>query len=140
MRWFCKFFLFFFCCSFLWASEDSEFWGYHLILNCKGCEADIDDGAMLSDFVKDLVVEIDMKAYKEPLLEYFAEHNKEVAGYSLMQFIETSAITGHFVSKNGDAYLDIFSCKYFDPEKAIKFVKERLRPEKVGVIYLTRQA
>src|SRR5262245_51794966 len=54
-----------------------------------------------------------MKAYGAPLLERFAEHLPEAAGYSLVQLIETSAITGHFCDLSGDAYIDIFSCKDF---------------------------
>ena len=48
-----------------------------------------------------------------------AAHVPQAAGYSLVQLIETSAITGHFCDASGDAYLDIFSCKDFDPATAI---------------------
>ncbi len=50
-----------------------------------------------------------MGSYEEPVLEHFATHDLSKAGYSLVQLIETSPITGHFVDKNGDAYLDVFS-------------------------------
>lgn len=140
-------FLFIFC-AFLQAEEgggekkeDPSFWGYHLILDCTGCDIEkIDDREALLVFVKDLVEEIEMKAYGEPILEYFAEHIPAAAGYSLVQLIETSAITGHFASINGDSYIDIFSCKFFDVEKAKKVVEKHLGPKKIRATFLYRQA
>lgn len=120
---------------------DNSYWGYHLILDCKACEVTrINDRDNLIRFVKHLVKEIDMVAFGEPVIEYFAQHDPEKAGYSLVQLIETSAITCHFVDKNGDAYLDIFSCKEFDLETAKRIVAQYLLPQKIKTIYLTRQA
>ena len=61
----------------------------------------------IQSFVETLVDTIGMKAYGPPVLEHFAEHVPEAAGYSLVQLIETSAITGHFCDRSGDAYIDI---------------------------------
>jgi S-adenosylmethionine/arginine decarboxylase-like enzyme len=94
----------------------------------------------LATFVKDLVVKIDMKAYGEPIIEHFATHDPAKGGYSLVQLIETSAITGHFVDENGDAYLDIFSCKPFTMETALEVVSEHLKPANVKHIGLARSA
>ena len=120
---------------------DHGYWGYHLILDCKNCELDkIKDGDNIRTFSKTLVERIDMKAFGEPLVEHFAAHDPAAGGYSLVQLIETSSITGHFVDKNGDAYIDIFSCKPFDLETAKDVVNEFFGPEKMRTIYLTRQA
>jgi len=120
---------------------DEEYWGYHLILDCKECDRDkIKDANTIRAFVKTLVDEIDMKAFGEPIIEHFGSHNPIVAGYSLMQLIETSSITGHFAEGSGDAYLDIFSCKPYDIEIAKAVVKRYFKPQKVKTTYLTRQA
>lgn len=116
-----------------------KFWGYHLILDCKACDVGkIKDAKNIEAFVKALVPGIDMKAYGEPLIEHFAEG--EVGGYSLVQLIETSSITGHFVDQNGDAYLDIFSCKSFNLETAKGYIQEYFSPKQIRATYLTRQA
>lgn len=86
-------------------------WGWHLILDCASCNLNIQSPNAIREFVADLVHEIDMKAYGDPIIVHFATHDPQKGGYSLVQLIETSAITGHFVDSNGDAYLDIFSCK-----------------------------
>ena len=120
---------------------DDEYWGYHLILDCKACDIEkIKNASHIRFFINVLVKEIDMKAYGEPVIENFASHNSTVAGYSLLQLIETSSITGHFVDLNGDAYLDIFSCKPFDIEVAKDVIRKFFNPKKIKMTYLTRQA
>ena len=76
-----------------------------------------------------------MKAYGPPVLEHFAEHIPEAAGYSLVQLIETSAITEHFY-----AYIDIFSCKDFEAEPPVSVVRTAFRPKHINSITLERQA
>src|SRR5690348_9419093 len=117
------------------------YWGYHLILDCQGCEiALVSDPQNLTNFIKTLVREIDMKAYGEPILEHFATHDPSKGGYSLVQLIETSSLTGHFVDSNGDAYLDIFSCKPFSSETVKEVVHTFLKPVSIKMHFLTRQA
>jgi len=120
---------------------DDEYWGYHLILDCKACDVEkVKCPEHIRAFVKALVKDIDMKAYGEPMIENFASHNPIVAGYSLLQLIETSSITGHFADSSGDAYLDIFSCKPFEIEVAKDVIRKFLNPKKIKTTYLTRQA
>jgi S-adenosylmethionine/arginine decarboxylase-like enzyme len=118
-----------------------DYWGYHLILDCKGCDKEsVTSATQIESFVKELVLKIDMKAYGEPIIEHFAADNPEAAGYSLVQLIETSAITAHFVDANGDIYLDVFSCKRYDPELVIETLKKYFNPQNVRPIFVQRQA
>jgi S-adenosylmethionine decarboxylase len=92
---------------------NEEFWGFHLILDCGGCDNyAIKDYDNIYNFVKKLVVAIDMVAYGEPQIINFGSGNKE--GYTLVQLIETSNICAHFVNEKNEIYLDVFSCKPFD--------------------------
>jgi S-adenosylmethionine/arginine decarboxylase-like enzyme len=118
-----------------------QYWGYHLILDCRGGDLDAvrDRGTILA-WVRRLVERIDMRAYGAPVCEHFATHDPDAAGYSLVQLIETSSITGHFVDRTGDAYIDVFSCKPFDIEAARSTVHESFKPVAVRLTYLTRQA
>ena len=54
----------------------------------------------IAAFIEELVPAIGMKAYGEPQIVHFAEHNPEAAGYTLIQLIETSSITAHFVDRS----------------------------------------
>lgn len=118
-----------------------EYWGHHLMLDCRAGDLKlVRDGENIKQFAEDLVNKIEMTAYGDPIVEHFATHNPEAAGYSLLQLIETSNIAGHFVDINGDFYLDIFSCKEFDIEVAKKVVEQWFNPENIKVSYFTRQA
>ena len=118
-----------------------QYWGYHLILDCKACDLErITNKLNIQSFIKQLLIDIDMKGYGDPIIEHFATHVPKAAGYSLVQLIETSSITGHFSDYNGDAYLDIFSCKSFDLEDAMDCVRLFFNPKSIKITYLTRQA
>jgi S-adenosylmethionine/arginine decarboxylase-like enzyme len=116
-------------------------WGKHLIIDMSAGEPTVVRSAeQIRRFAARLVEAINMKAYGPPVLQHFAEHVPEAAGYSLVQLIETSAITGHFCDKSGDAYIDIFSCKDFDAAVAVDVVREVFRPMHVNTLVLARQA
>ncbi len=116
-------------------------WGMHLIADAAGCRRDIvTDAEQLADFVCDLVEAIDMRAHGAPRIEHFAEHTPDAAGYSLVQLIETSNITGHFCDLTGDAYIDIFSCKPFNPDIAVDLIRDRLGARSVSRTVIMRQA
>jgi S-adenosylmethionine/arginine decarboxylase-like enzyme len=107
----------------------AEFWGWHLLLDIKSCDIEsIKNENNLSQFLSALVHRIDMVAHGDPIIQHFATHDPEKAGYSIVQLIETSNITGHFVDKNGDAYIDVFSCKPFQPNDVIAVVNEFFKP------------
>ena len=116
------------------------FWGYHLRLDCRACNDAVESEVGIYNFVKELVPAIDMQAYGEPQIVHVGKHDPKVSGYTLIQMIETSAITGHFVDINGDAYLDIFSCKEFDTDVAVDVVKKHFAPENIIEHYDERQA
>lgn len=54
-----------------------------------------------------------MKRHGECHAIHFGEGR--VAGYSMIQLIETSLISAHFADRTNAAYLDIFSGKPYDP-------------------------
>lgn len=115
-----------------------SFWGYHLLLDCSGCK-NIDSKDNIYNFIKDLVVRIDMQAHGEPIIEYLLPGDPK-QGYSLLQLITTSNISAHFMELDGTAYFDVFSCKEFDIEIAKSVVREYFDPEKIRVNFLTRHA
>ena len=115
------------------------YWGYHLILDCDGCDlAAITDKEHIADFAKTLVKAIDMVAYGEPQVVKFGSGNK--AGYTLVQLIETSNICGHFVDSERQLYLDVFSCKPFDRKTVVDLTKQFFGFTSHSEGYLERQA
>lgn len=97
--------------------------GWHLVLDLVDCDPDvIRSKERLCRFVTRLCEVIDMRPYGEPWAERFGLASPATAGFTVVQLIETSALTGHFVEDDNRAFLDLFSCKWFDPDKAIAFI------------------
>ena len=114
-------------------------WGFHLIIDAARCNAkSIRSKSHIAKFAKVLVKKIDMVPYGEPHVVHFGSGNK--MGYTLMQLIETSNITAHFVEETNDMYLDVFSCKDFNQDIVNKLVKEYFEPEVIHQRFLYRDA
>jgi len=118
---------------------EDKYWGYHLILDVSGCNKEsISSAETITAFAKQLVVDIDMVPYGEPQVVRFGSGNKE--GYTLVQLIETSNICCHFVEEDNTFYLDVFSCKPFDPSTVVDLARKYFQFTNFNVGYLQRQA
>ena len=114
-------------------------WGFHLALDVARCSPKtIRCPTHIHNFTKTLVKKIDMVAYGEPQIVMFGEGNKK--GYTLIQLIQTSNIAAHFCEETNDMYLDIFSCKKYDIDEAVRVVKKYFEPEDMRITYFERKA
>ncbi len=114
-------------------------WGWHLVLNLYDCDPErIRSAEVIRRYVIELCDLIEMKRFGEPIIVDFGE-DPRVSGYSLVQLIETSNITGHFANQSNAAYIDIFSCKKFDPEKAAAFTIETFCAGKAKGTFFNRE-
>lgn len=96
-------------------------WGLYCSVDIHNCDPDIiRDAEMIRQYAIQLCDLIEMKRFGETQVVNFGE-DERVAGYSMVQLIETSMISGHFANLTNTAYIDIFSCKYYDPEVAAQF-------------------
>lgn len=103
--------------------ETSPLWGVEATFDLAGCDPDtIGDGDAIKRFATGLCKAIDMNPFGEPVAVRFALDNPDAAGYSLTQLITTSLISGHFSEKRRTAYLNVFSCKWFDVDAAEAFI------------------
>ena len=100
-------------------------WGLHSGIDLHGCNPEtIRSPEMIKRFVIELCDLIKMKRFGECLVVDFGE-DPRVAGYSMTQLIETSLISAHLGHKADPyVYLDVFSCKYYDPMVAAEFAKK----------------
>jgi S-adenosylmethionine/arginine decarboxylase-like enzyme len=72
--------------------------------------------------VPGLISAIGMRAHGPLMLERFGDD--ELEGWSALQFIETSSITVHADEVFGRCFVDVFSCRSFDPDVAAAIVAE----------------
>lgn len=63
-----------------------------------------------------------MRAHGALMIERFGDD--EFEGWSALQFIETSSITIHADEAFGRCFIDVFSCRPFDPDAAAAIAVE----------------
>lgn len=119
--------------------DKRNYWGLECLVNLSGCSIkQISNKNVLKLFVKELCEHIEMKRVGNIHIKRFGSGN--LYGYSIAQFIETSSIVAHFSESNGDAYIDIFSCKNFNPYSASYFCKNFFNAKDVQFKVVIRDA
>lgn len=125
-------------------SEDeydrSRVWGMLTSIDLSGCDHEVlSSGEKIKQYAVEVCNLIGMKRFGEPVVVRFGADPK-VQGYSLAQLIETSLISGHFAETSDSVYIDIFSCKYYDQQKAVDFTKDFFKAKEVVFNTTTRGA
>jgi S-adenosylmethionine/arginine decarboxylase-like enzyme len=101
-----------------------QVWGIASSIDIYDCDpVTIRNAEEIRRFVIELCDLIEMKRFQDTQVVHFGEDEK-VAGFSMVQLIETSLISGHFANLTNTAYIDVFSCKPYDPEVVASFAKE----------------
>jgi len=105
-------------------------YGYELILDLHECDVSTFNRSSLRNFFEKLCDEIKMQRSElhfwddvgvPPEEQQTAPHTK---GTSAVQFILTSTIVIHTLDLLKAVYINIFSCKEFDKDKAEQLTKE----------------
>ncbi len=99
-------------------------WGLVTALDLHDCNPEtIRSAEKIHEFTVELCKRIKVNRFGDPVIVHFGADEK-VAGYSLVQLIETSLVSGHFANLTNRVYLDIFSCAYYDPEEITRYASE----------------
>jgi len=112
---------------------NKESYGMEVILDMKDCDVSTFTRKSIRKYFKELCELIDMIRCDMHWWDDFnvpeGERQTEAhtSGISAVQFILTSNITIHTLDLTGELYVNIFSCKSFNPEDAINFTKEWFR-------------
>ena len=113
-------------------------WGLLTSLDLHSCNPEtIRDARAIKRYVDELCELIEMRQFGETQIVNFGQDEK-VAGFSMVQLIETSLISGHFANKSNNAYIDIFSCKFYEPSVVVEFTKKYFEAKNVKMHYILR--
>ena len=99
-------------------------WGLYTSVDVFHCNAAIlSSEKSIREYVTGLCDLLKVKRYGDMQLILFGGDppDPNIYGWSVSQMIETSLVSGHFIQAPRQAYVDIFSCKYYDPRLAIDF-------------------
>lgn len=117
--------------------NDLKCWGLLASLDLHACRPEyIRQPKKIREFVVKLCDSIGMKRYGPTMIKRFGEG--ELEGYSALQFIETSSVTIHFDETKDRTFVEIFSCKYFDPKVVRRFCQEFLESRRSKLRYFFR--
>ncbi len=112
------------------SDQAGENYGVELILDLHGCDSSKFTRESISGYFERLCELIDMK---REVLHFWddvgvPEEDKQTLphtqGTSAVQFILTSSIVIHALDQLGAIYINIFSCKAYDPKVAEQFTAE----------------
>ncbi len=101
-----------------------EYWGLSSCIDLYECDLSLmQDAEAIKDFVRRLCEKIGMRRFGETHVVHFGD-DPRVAGFSMMQLIETSLVSAHFANASCAIYLDVFSCAPYDPEAVAQFAAD----------------
>ncbi|MBU0469087.1 MAG: S-adenosylmethionine decarboxylase [Candidatus Omnitrophica bacterium] len=105
-------------------SSKRTVWGIASSIDIYDCDPQtIRSEEKIKEFVVKLCDLIEMKRFGETKVVHFGE-DERVAGFSMVQLIETSLISAHFANMTETVYLDVFSCKAYDVNIVEEFSKK----------------
>lgn len=118
--------------------DKQKSWGYHLLMDMSGCTENINNPLLVKKFLEELVVALDMKPIGGPTVVYVDwDEGKGVSG---VQLITTSTITFHGDDDGKCVYLDVFSCKEYEPDVVFNLVKRYFEPQHIQHKWILRDA
>jgi S-adenosylmethionine decarboxylase len=100
---------------------------FHLILDIVNVDVEkLNDKKFLIDIISDLTSLVKMKILFGPKVINGVDENPGLTAFCIIDF---SHISIHTFTRTNEFYLDIFSCKPFNKNKVIQYVKKVLDVE-----------
>ncbi len=112
----------------------------HVTLDMYNCApAVLNNKDLIGHMLNTLPEKLGMKKLLEPVV-VFTEGNatKDPGGWSGFVMIQESHISIHTFIKRRFVTMDIYSCKQFDTEESIEYIKQVFQPENVDVEIVVR--
>jgi S-adenosylmethionine/arginine decarboxylase-like enzyme len=113
-------------------------WGFHLLIDMSKCNDKIDSLDEVERFFGELIEELGMTPLSDIMVKKV--EGEDGRGVSAVQMITTSSITFHSDDDERSVYLDVFSCKDFDPKQVLKFATGYFQPKEHAAQMIYRDA
>ncbi len=107
-----------------------QMFGESLVVDLIGCHKRLFNRVDITRFCRELCVVLGMDREDLHFWDYEGEEAQYKAapdhlkGITAVQFISTSSVTIHALDVSRQVFIDVFSCKEFDHDKAAKFSAE----------------
>lgn len=107
-------------------AEDNEFFGVHLTVDA--FEANVEklwDEAYIEQFIRSLVIKAEMLLVGGPYTINYSGLIPEDAGVTSLGILAESTVSLHgFPHRNGFVSIDLYSCKVFNKDEIVDFIKD----------------
>jgi S-adenosylmethionine decarboxylase len=104
--------------------EQQQAWGLLTSIDLHDCDPKtLRDAAKVKEHALKVVEMIKARPFGECQVIHFGG-TEEVEGFSMVQLIDTSLVSGHYANKTNRVFLDVFSCKFYDPEEVLAYSKK----------------
>ena len=119
-------------------------YGFELVLDLHGCEVTLFNRDDIDKFFTDLCDLIEMEKCEVHFWDDVGVPKEEqqtlphTKGTSAVCFILTSTIVVHTLDILGAVYVNIFSCKPFDPDAAAEFSSQRFKAASCNKTFIER--
>ncbi len=118
---------------------ETKNYGPHLILDCYGANPEkLNDLDFIFDFLDKLPALIGMQKIGPPQMARVRQ--ADIAGVTGIIIIVTSHISIHTYVNKDCFFMDVFSCKDFDPELVINHVKTNFEVKEIESVLIERGA
>jgi S-adenosylmethionine decarboxylase len=116
-----------------------EEFGPHITLDLKGCPKEtLSNYNLHFDYLKNLPELIHMTPITQPYVFPYSGLVPEDKGITGIVIIAESHISVHSFEEKGYCFIDIFSCKDMDVERAIEITLDMFKPESYEVNIVKR--
>lgn len=113
-------------------------YGYELIMDLYDCDPGVlKSRKKILEFSDKICKSIKVKKFRKPIAIRYGKGF--IKGFSLVQLIETSLVSGHFSELWNRAFINIFSCKEFDDKIAKDFTKKFFGAKKIKARLIIRR-
>ena len=117
---------------------EKEF-GLHLILDLEKCDrGKLIDNKFIYGFLNKIVSLCSMKPLIPPYIVEYKDPWASTPGLTGFVVIAESHVSIHTFPDNNYVFLDIFSCKTFESESIIEFIKKELNAKKATLNIIER--
>jgi S-adenosylmethionine decarboxylase len=119
----------------------SQVFGYHLILDCYGCDKEVlDSMASCYNYLNDMVVLLKVHKQSEPfVVNTDAIKYPDKAGISAWVPLVESGISIHTLTPTNFVSIDVYSCKKYSIEKVKAFTQKVFKPLEIEEKFFLRE-
>ncbi|MFH1426426.1 MAG: S-adenosylmethionine decarboxylase [Candidatus Kerfeldbacteria bacterium] len=109
--------------------DETGAWGLYTSIDLYGCEPELlRDEENIRNYTHELCDRLGVKRFEDTKIVEFGD-DPRVHGYSMVQLIESSLVSGHFANESDAVYMDIFSCKFYDVNVVVETSKKFFKTE-----------